>query len=298
VAEAVAAETAAAGADYMGSSSTPLQLGLGIGWRPQLAEFILGRRDLGFLEVVAESFPPGSPTPLALEVLHQQGLTVVPHGLRLGLGGADTPHRRRVAHLASAAERFGSPLISEHIAFVRGGDVEAGHLLPLPCTKAGLDVLVRNVRSVQPDLSAPLALEPIATLIAWPEPEMSEAAFLTEFLERTDAWLLLDVANVYANARNHAWGDRYQLLDDLPLERVAYVHVAGGTERGGLYHDTHSHPVPLEVLELLSALTSRRPPPGVMLERDDLFPSDDELGEELDRIATHGLGAERAVGAR
>ena len=48
----------------------------------------------------------------------------------------------------------------------------------------------------------PLALEPIATMVDWPDDELTEADFLTEILDRTGAGLLLDVANVYANARN------------------------------------------------------------------------------------------------
>ena len=51
------------------------------------------------------------------------------------------------------------------------------------------------------------------------------------------------VENVYANARNHG-GDPAAFLDRLPLDRLAYVHVAGGHDRGGLYHDTHTDPVP------------------------------------------------------
>ena len=61
-------------------------------------------------------------------------------------------------------------------------------------------------------------------------------------------------------------------LDALPLERIAYVHVAGGVERDGLYHDTHAHPTPPAVLELVAELCSRHDPPGVMLERDDDYP--------------------------
>lgn len=30
----------------------------------------------------------------------------------------------------------------------------------------------------------------------WPEDELAEGPFLTELLERTETWLLLDVANV------------------------------------------------------------------------------------------------------
>ena len=113
---------------------------------------------------------------------------------------------------------------------------------------------------------------------------MDEAIFLAEALERADALLLLDVANVYANARNHGW-DPLEYLDRLPLERLAYVHVAGGVERGGLYHDSHAHPVPAEVLGLLEELSARVAVPGVLLERDDRFPPDAEIVAELDAIA-------------
>jgi hypothetical protein len=150
------------------------------------------------------------------------------------------------------------------VAFVRGGGLEAGHLLPVPRTRDALDVLAANVRLAQA--------------------ELDEAAFLTELLERTGALLLLDVANLYANARNHG-GDPLVLLDRLPLERIAYVHVAGGVERDGLYHDTHAHPTPPGVLDLVAEVCARRDPPGVMLERDDDYPPEPELAAELDAIA-------------
>lgn len=103
-------------------------------------------------------------------------------------------------------------------------------------------------------------------------------------LERTDARLLLDIENVYANARNHG-GDAVQFLRSIPLERVAYVHIAGGIDRAGLYHDTHTHPVPSPVLDLLAELCALTAVPGVMLERDDRFPPEAELIAELDAIA-------------
>ena len=107
---------------------------------------------------------------------------------------------------------------------------------------------------------------------------------MNALLERTGALLLLDLANTYANARNHG-GDPLAFLDALPLERIAYVHVAGGVERDGLYHDTHAHPTPPAVLELVAELCARRDPPGVMLERDDAYPPEADLDAELDAIA-------------
>jgi uncharacterized protein (UPF0276 family) len=91
------------------------------------------------------------------------------------------------------------------------------------------------------------------------------------------------VANLYANARNHG-SDPLAFLDGLPLERIAYLHVAGGVERDGLYHDTHAHPTPAAVLDLVSEVCARREPPGVLLERDDAYPPETNLAAELDAI--------------
>jgi hypothetical protein len=257
---------------------------LGVGWRPELALLIERRTDLGFVEVLAENVDDDPRTAAALDRLRARGVAVVPHGVSLSLGSAARPERKRLARLAQLARRYAAPLVSEHLAFVRAGGIDSGHLLPLPYTRAALEVVVRNVRAAQDALPVPLALENIATLFAWPEAEMSEADFVAEVLDRTGAWLLLDVENLYANALNLGV-DARGYLARLPLERIAYVHVAGGARgQEGLYHDTHAHAVPTGVLELLAALCARTTPPGVMLERDDRFPADAALHAELDAI--------------
>jgi hypothetical protein len=267
----------------MTTSNLP-RLGLGIGWRPEIALLIERRRDLGFIEVLAEDLSARGPLPAPIELLRRQGMAIVPHGVSLSLGSAEPLDRGRLDALAKLAERLGAPLVSEHIAFVRGGGLETGHLLPLPRTQEALELVVANVREAKAALPVPLALENIAALFEWPNPEIDEATFLTAVLERADVLLLLDIANVYANARN--WGhDPLEFLDRIPLERIAYVHVGGGNEHGGLYHDTHGHDVPAAVLDLLAELGARADVPGVMLERDDRFPTDSELNGELDAIA-------------
>lgn len=269
---------------WMRVMSMPIPpMGLGIAWRPEIARFIETRADLGFVEVIAENVTAPAGVPRAVTELRERGVRVIPHGISLSLGGAEPIDRRRVRRLAGLGRALDAPLVSEHIAFVRGGGVEAGHLLPVPRTRAQLRVLVENVRAAQTLLPVPLALENIAALFDWPDAEMDETDFLNEILEQTGAMLLLDLANVHANSKN--LGGREAKLGDLPVERIAYVHVAGGEERAGVYYDTHAHRTPPEVLELVEVLSARRETPGFMLERDDHFPSDHELGEELDAIA-------------
>jgi uncharacterized protein len=273
-------------------------LGVGIGWRDELATFIAGLDDLRFVEVVAESIDPGAPIPRPLAALRARCIEVIPHGLRLSLGGAAPPEAERLEHLAAVAALFDSPLVSEHVAFVRAGDAAAGHLMPVPRTRDALEVLIENVALAQAALPVPLALEHVAALIEWPESEMDEATFLCELLAGTDAQLLLDVSNLYANSHNHRY-DPLAFLDRLPLDRIAYVHVGGGIERDGIYHDTHIDPVQPGVLALVEELCVRTTPPGVLLERDDNFPPPDVIARELDSIraavtkGTHRRAADR-----
>jgi uncharacterized protein (UPF0276 family) len=258
-------------------------LGLGIGWRPEIALAIERRNDLGFVEVVAENLSARTPFPPAIELLQSRGVQVIPHGISLSLGSADRPDPKRLRHLANLATHYRSPLVSEHIAFVRADGIEAGHLLPLPHTRAALNILIENVRIAADSLPVPLALENISALFKWPDAEMEESEFVSEIIEKTDTLLLLDLSNVHANTHNLG-GDPMEFLSRLPLDRLAYVHIGGGIERDGVYHDSHSHSTPQEALDLLRKLRSQTSIPGAMLERDDNFPSEAELNGELDSI--------------
>jgi uncharacterized protein len=262
--------------------TAPARLGVGIGWRPEIDLTVERLPSVDFVEVLAEDIRPDA-LPESLRVLRGRGIPVVAHAVSLSLGGAEPLDPARVAHLAKVAEAVEAPLVSEHVAFTGAGGLDSGHLLPMPRTREALDVLVANVRDAQRDLPVPLALENIAALLDWPDAELSEGQFLAELVERTGCWLLVDVANLHGNAVNLGTSPA-RFLDELPLERLAYVHVAGGLERGGVYHDTHAHPVPPPVLDLLADLCTRVKPPGVLLERDDDYPPDAELATELAAI--------------
>jgi uncharacterized protein (UPF0276 family) len=265
------------------------RLGTGIGWRPEIAGAVAELPGLDWVEVVAENIClEHLPEPLVR--LRERGTTLVPHGVSLGLGGADRPDPARLTALAERAEALDAPLVTEHIAFVRAGGpltasprLEAGHLLPVPRTRDALDILCENVRIAQEALPVPLALENIAALIAWPEEEFTEGQFLTELVERTGVRLLIDVANLHTNHLNRG-EDPSAVLDGLPVETIAYAHVAGGFERDGVWHDSHAHPVPQAVWDILAELCARTDPPGVLLERDENFPAVAELAAELEAV--------------
>ena len=90
---------------------------------------------------------------------------------------------------------------------------------------------------------------------------------------------------MYANAVNRG-EDPHDLLEAVPWDRVAYVHVAGGEMVDGLYHDTHVHGVPDDVLKLVRDIRPR----AAMLERDGRYPPAAELRAELEAVAEAAWG--------
>jgi len=255
---------------------------IGISWRPQLALAIERLADLDFVE-----YMPGESNWQAvlgaLGRLRTRGVECLLHSTTLSLGGAQEPTLPAIKKLCSAAEQVGASLISDHIAFVRSTIYETGHLLPVQRTQQMIDVMVENIKLAQTHLNRPLALENIATLFDWPHVEMDEARFVSEIINRTNCSLLLDVSNLFANSVNSNF-DPLEYMRRFPLEHLAYVHVAGGRYREGLYHDTHADPIPKDVLKLLRHLARLIDIPKVMIEIDYNFPGEAELRRQLDSI--------------
>lgn len=276
-----------------GSVSAWPALGVGLGWREEIDVVVEQLPGVEWVEAVAENICPEH-LPASIRLLRERGVPVVPHGVALGLGGAELPDRAGLARLARVAGALGAPLVTEHLAFVRSGGMEAGHLLPVPRTREALGVIAENVRIAQQELPVPLALENIAAHFAWPEDELTETEFLTELVERTGVGLLVDVANLHTRRVNLGSDARAEVAD-LPVEAIAYVHVAGGRLIDGVWYDSHEHPVSQPILELLADLCGRMAPPGVLLERDGNYPPPRRLAGELEAIRQVVQGVEQGV---
>lgn len=267
----------------IGEESEHCCTGVGIGWRAELALAISRRKDISFVEIVAENYIKRNSLPDSLLELKERGVEIIPHCITLSPGAAKRPDLDRIRKIDKLAKTCDAKLVSDHVCFVRSQGLESGHLLPVPRNKAGMNVMIENVKFIKENLSVPFALENIATLCDWEDADYNEADFFAELLEKTDTLMLLDLANLYANSINHNF-DPLQYLQRLPLHRLAYVHIAGGRMEEKLYHDTHAEPVKEGVYRLLEVLCELTDVPRVMLERDDRFPDEVELNGELDKI--------------
>ncbi|MBK7584118.1 MAG: DUF692 domain-containing protein [Myxococcales bacterium] len=265
--------------------------GVGLAFRAELAADLLRRpSSVDFVEVVAESCFVQPATRREARALTELW-PVVPHGVKLSLGAAEGIEPERARALGALARELGAPVISEHIAFVRSGGREIGHLTALPYTRTAVSVVAGNVaraRRYLPDV--PFLLENVAWSFAWPDHEMSEGDFYSEVAAATGCPLLLDVGNLYANAVNSG-EEPWQAAERFPLEQVGMIHLAGGVSEHGFYFDDHAHAVPEPVFLLLERVLNRTGAVPMLLERDALFPEFTELTGETERCRNIQRGA-------
>ena len=256
---------------------------VGIGWRPELAAATLTHLDqIDVVEVIADEWFDAPAARLrALRTLASQ-VPVVVHGVGLGLASCTRADDARLDAMARVVDTVRPLFWSEHLAFVRAGGREIGHLAAPPRfsdTVQGTAVNVERARRVVG--SAPL-LENIATLVE-PPGDRTEADWVAGSLEAADTPLLLDLHNLHANAVNFGF-DPLAFLDRMPAASIGAVHVAGGrwTNAGGKRRivDDHLHEVPKAVFTLLAEVAARVPQPlTVILERDGHYPPFEVLAE-------------------
>jgi uncharacterized protein len=262
---------------------------VGLGWRSELAAAILAHADrVDVVEVVADDwFDAGGRDLRALRTLAAQ-IPVVVHGVSLGLASAAPVAAWRLERMARVVGAVEPEAWSEHLAFVRGGGREIGHLAAPPRAAATLEGLAANVARARAVVGRAPALENVATLVEPPGGDRDEPAWLAEAIAVTGCDLLLDLHNLHANALNFGF-DAAAALDRLPLARVGLVHLAGGRwiaapSGGRRLLDDHLHDVPDPVFDLLTTLAARAARPlTVVLERDGDYPPTAHLLAELDR---------------
>src|SRR5687767_13620472 len=141
----------------------------GLGWRPELAAAILSHRNrIDVVEVIADDhFHAGRRDRRALRTLAAQ-IPVSLHGVGLGLASAAPAEPRRLEALARLVGDVQPEFWSEHLAFVRAGGIEIGHLAAPPRSPATLEGLAANVARARAVVGATPRLENVATLVEPP----------------------------------------------------------------------------------------------------------------------------------
>jgi uncharacterized protein (UPF0276 family) len=188
---------------------------------------------------------------------------IVSHNIGLSIGSARSLDEAYLEQIARFQKRYQFPWHSDHLSFAQvrgasGDDHNVGIAVPIPYDEDMLELVAARVARVKEKIPVPFLLENSVYFVDFPEQDMSEAEFLNRLTERTQCGLLLDLHNLYTNARNHGF-DALAFLDQLDLTSVIEIHIAGGSEFAGMYTDSHAGPCPEPVWELLDCALARAP---------------------------------------
>ncbi|MBD3728264.1 MAG: DUF692 domain-containing protein [Sphingomonadales bacterium] len=255
--------------------------GLGLGLRrSHYHDFLEGEVAVDFLEIISENYMVAGGKPRDVLSRVRERYPVAMHGVSLSIGsahGLDADYLRRLRELADWLD----PLwVSDHLCWTRTSAHNSHDLLPLPYTRAALDVVCDNIDRAQQAMGRAMLFENPSSYCAFPGNEMEEWEFIAAMARRTGCYLLLDVNNVFVSAHNHGFSAR-DYIAGLPLERVRQVHLAGHTP-GEIVIDTHDREICDGVWRLFAEVSDMLGDAAVMIERDDAIPPLAELLAELD----------------
>ena len=162
-------------------------------------------------------------------------------------------------------ESVGSSWFAQDVAYCfweegSGYSTQLGYFIPFIFNQCSLEVAVERVKEVQAKVSVPVAIEPPA--VTFIVGSMTLFSFLGSLASQTDCAILLDMGHLvsYEMASGRSILDE---IDELPVERVIEIHIAGGRlkegELGLIYIDAHECEIVEQTWQMFEVILPRLP---------------------------------------
>jgi len=259
---------------------------VGIGYRKDFGEEFLQSEILqpSFIELAPENWMNiGGYWKKVLRRLSEK-YPVTAHGLSLSIGSPEGLDWNFLKQVKQFLQDYNVTVYSEHLSYSKCNNAHLYDLLPIPFRHDAVKHIVERIKQVQDFLGRKITME-IVSYYTPVAAEMTEVEFVNEIIKGSDCNLLLDVNNVYVNAFNHNY-DAHNFIDQLPLDTVAYIHMAGHEKVSeDLIIDTHGQPIIDPVYKLFEYTVNKlQSPVPVLLERDFNIPEFPELAMEMNEL--------------
>ena len=201
--------------------------GVGIGLRaPHYRELLEREPCADWLEAHSENYFGDGGYDLHVLARLRERYPVSLHGVGLGLGSAAGFRREHLQTLAALVRRIEPELVSEHLCWSAVAGQALNDLLPLPLTRAALDLVCTRVAQVQDVLQRRVLVENVSSYVRFAGDDYDEATFLNELAARSGCGILLDVNNLYVNQLNHG-SDAAAQTAVIDPRHVGEIHLAG-----------------------------------------------------------------------
>lgn len=247
------------------------KLGIGIGLRPYHYEEIFAQQPaIDWFEIISENFIDCGGKPLENLERILERYPVVQHGVSLAIGSPCPLDFDYLKKLKKLIKKTKSPWVSDHLCWGRLPHAHFHDLLPLPYTQEVVNYVSERARVVQDFLEVPFALENLSSYLSYIDDAMPEWEFYTQIVEKANISMMLDVNNIYVSSRNHGFDPKHY-CDNIPLERVVQIHLAGHKECENYLLDTHDTYVCDAVWQLYGKIYKKIPAVSTLLEWDEHF---------------------------
>jgi uncharacterized protein (UPF0276 family) len=260
----------------VGPGTIPAQAGIGLR-AVHYSEVLECKPSVGWFEVHSENFfsAGGKHFYFLEQLLEHYPFSF--HGVGLGLGSTDPLSTTHLSKLKKITDCYQPALVSDHLCWGAAGGIHLNDLLPMPYTAEALQHMIERVARVQDFLGRQILIENVSSYLEFEMSDITEWEFVTELAQRSGCGLLLDINNIYVNARNHNI-DAATYINHIPKSLVQEIHLAGftidslkdsdGNKNGEILIDTHSRPVCDDVWALYAQAIQRLGPVPTLIEWD------------------------------
>jgi uncharacterized protein len=200
-----------------------------------------------------------------VEKIRAAGAPVLFHPSYINFCGSYANSNAWLEATSKHIESVGSFWFAQDVAYCfweegPGYSTQLGYFIPTIFNQSSLQLAVERVKEVQAKVSVPVAVEPPpVTFITGSLPLFS---FFGSLAKQTDCAILLDMGHLvsYEMASGRSVLDA---IDELPVERVIEVHIAGGRlkdgQAGPIYVDAHECAIVDQTWQMFESMLPRLP---------------------------------------
>lgn len=147
---------------------------------------------------------------------------------------------------------------------------------------------IDRILQIQGLLGEPLLIENVSSYMVFKTSEMSELDFIIELVKKTDCYLLVDVNNIYVNQENQGLDGEFY-IEQLPIERIKEIHLAGYQKNENYLLDVHNNSVSEQVWQPYQRLMRRKADIPTLIEWDNDIPPLQTLLNEAEKAKLSDL---------
>ena len=251
-------------------------LGLGLRLRKEYIPQILeDEAPIDWFEIISECYLDASEEKLRELDQVRERHPIVMHGISMGIGSPWPIDTQYLEQIKKLVDRVKPVWISDHLCWGGADDVQ-GQLLPLPYSYEMIEHVIPRILQVQNYLGCHMLLENVPSEEIDPKTEMPEADFVREVAVSANSLILLDIENLHTTSMNQGI-DPMNYLNQLPIERVQQIHLAGATALCEPDDDEESDTAQDPVWKLYLEALNLFGPTSTMIERLDTIPPFSEM---------------------